>query len=93
MMISEFTEYGELIGHAVNFLLRALPAEVNAAMLTKIYDILFNNLFVNTPQIWAMVTKEAYPELAEIFLSDKDHSPVRQRPMRFIRHSLTLPTI
>ena len=43
-MISEFTEYGELIGHAVNFLLRALPAEVNAAMLTKIYDILFNKI-------------------------------------------------
>lgn len=90
MMISEFTEYGELIGHAVNFLLRALPAEVNAAMLTKIYDILFNNLFVNTPQIWAMITKEAYPELAEKFLSDKDHSPVRAKTDAFYQAQLDL---
>ena len=90
MMISEFTEYGELIGHAVNFLLRALPAEVNAAMLTKIYDILFNNLFVNTPQIWAMVTKEAYPELAEKFLSDKEHSSVRAKTDAFYQAQLDL---
>ena len=90
MMISEFTEYGELIGHAVNFLLRALPAEVNAAMLTKIYDNLLNNLFVNTPQIWAMVTKEDYPELAKKYLGDEEHAPVRAKTDAFYRAQLNL---
>ncbi len=90
MMISEFTEYGELIGHAVNFMLRALPAEVNSAMLTRIYDVLLNNLFVNTPQIWAMVTKEAYPELAEKYLGDAQHAPVRAKTDAFYRAQLNL---
>lgn len=90
MMISEFTEYGELIGHAANFLLRSLPAEVNAAMLTRIYDALLNNLFVNTPQIWAMVTREAYPELAEKYLGDEEHAPVRAKTDAFYQAQLDL---
>ena len=90
MMISEWTEYGELIGHAVNFLLRSLPAEVNAAMLTKIYDVLLDHLLVNTPQIWAMVTKEAYPELAEKYLGDEAHAPVRAKTDAFYQAQLNL---
>lgn len=90
MMISEFTEYGEIIGHAVNFLLRLLPAEVNAAMLTRIYDVLLNNLFVNTPQIWAMVTREAYPELAEKYLGDGEHAAVKAKTDAFYQAQLDL---
>lgn len=90
MMISEFTEYGELIGHAVNFMLRALPAEVNAAMLTRMYDVLLNNLFVNTPQIWAMVTREAYPELAERYLCDGEHDAIKAKTDAFYHAQLNL---
>lgn len=90
MMISEFTEYGELIGHAVNFMLRALPAEVNAAMLTRMYDVLLNNLFVNTPQIWAMVTREAYPELAERYLGDGAHDAIKAKTDSFYHAQLNL---
>ncbi len=90
MMISEFTEYGELIGHAVNLLLRLLPAGVNAAMLTRIYDVLLNNLFVNTPQIWAMVTREAYPELAEKYLGDGEHAAVKAKTDAFYQAQLDL---
>lgn len=90
MIVSEFTEYGELIGHTVNFLLRALPADVNAAMLTKIYDNLLNNLLVNTPQIWAMVNRESYPELAKKYLGDEAHSPVRAKTDAFYHAQLNL---
>lgn len=90
MMISEFTEYGELIGHAVNFMIRALPAEVNAAMLTRMYDVLLNNLFVNTPQIWAMVTREAYPELAERYLGDGAHDAIKAKTDSFYNAQLNL---
>lgn len=37
-----------------------------------------------------MVTKEAYPELAEKFLSDKDHSPVRAKTDAFYQAQLDL---
>lgn len=90
MMISEFTEYGELSGHAVNFMLRALPAEVNAAMLTRMYDVFLNNLFVNTPQIWAMVTREAYPELAERYLGDGAHDAIKAKTDSFYHAQLDL---
>ena len=90
MMIAEWTEYGELAGHAVNFLLRSLPSSVNAAMLTKIYDTLLNNLLVNTPQIWAMVNREAYPALAEKYLSDAEHKPVREKTDAFYQAQLDL---
>lgn len=90
MIISEWTEYGELLGHSVNLLLRALPADVNSAMLTKIYDSLFNNLVVNTPQFWSMVSREAYPQLAQKYLSDAEHSPVKAKTDAFYRAQLNL---
>ncbi len=90
MIISEWTEYGELLGHAVNLLLRALPADVNSAMLTKIYDSLFNNLVVNTPQFWSMVSREAYPELAQKYLNDAEHSPVKEKTDAFYCAQLNL---
>lgn len=90
MIISEWTEYGELLGHFVNLLLRSLPAEVNAAMLTRIYDSLFNNLVVNTPQFWSMVSSESYPELAERYLSDDEHSAVRAKTDAFYNAQINL---
>jgi pimeloyl-ACP methyl ester carboxylesterase len=83
LAIGEFSEYGEIIGHSVNLLLRALPAKVNAAMLTEVYNVLFDHLFQNTPQIWAMVNRESYPALAEKFLSDSAHAAVKAKTDAF----------
>lgn len=90
MILSEWTEYGELLGHFVNLMLRSLPADVNAAMLTKIYDSLFNNLVVNTPQFWSMVNRESYPALAEKYLSDAEHSAVKVKTDAFYRAQMNL---
>ncbi|MBQ7548880.1 MAG: hypothetical protein IJT03_04150 [Clostridia bacterium] len=85
MAIGEFTNYGEIIGHAVNLLLRALPANVNRAMLDSIFDVMFDHLLQNTPQIWAMVDRDSYPALAEKYLSDEAHAPVRAKTDAFNR--------
>ncbi len=77
LVIGEFTEYGDMIGHLVNLIIRALPADVNAAMITRLYDVLLDNLLINTPQFWSMVTREEYPALAERYLSDSEHAPIR----------------
>lgn len=90
LVIGEFTEYGDMIGSLVNLLIRALPAKVNAAMITRMYDVLLENLLINTPQMWSMVTSESYPELAERYLSDDEHAPVRAKTDAFYKAQLNL---
>ncbi len=77
LVIGEFTEYGDMVGHLVNLIIRALPADVNAAMITRLYDILLENLLINTPQFWSMVSREAYLPLAEKYLGDDEHKLIR----------------
>lgn len=83
LVIGEFTEYGNMVGSLVNLLIRALPSDVNAAMITSMYDVLLDHLLVNTPQMWAMVTREDYPALAEKYLADDAHTPVRAKTDAF----------
>ncbi len=90
MAIGEFTEYGNLIGRVVNFLIRALPASVNASMVTRLYEVLLDHLLVNTPQIWAMVQSEAYPALADKYLGDDAHKAVRAKTDAFYEAQLNL---
>lgn len=90
LVIGEFTEYGDMIGHLVNLIIRALPAEVNAAMITRMYDVLLENLLINTPQMWSMVSREYYPALAQRYLSDAEHAPVRAKTDAFHQAQLNL---
>ncbi|MBR0349752.1 MAG: alpha/beta fold hydrolase [Clostridia bacterium] len=90
IIIGEFTEYGSMIGSLVNLLIRALPADVNASMITSMYNVLLENLLINTPQMWAMVTREDYPELAEKYLGDAEHAPIRAMTDAFYRAQMNL---
>lgn len=90
LVIGEFTEYGSMVGSLVNLLIRALPADVNAAMITSMYDVLLDHLLINTPQIWSMVTREDYPALAERYLSDDAHAPVRAMTDAFYQAQMNL---
>lgn len=90
IVIGEFTEYGDMVGSLVNLLIRSLPADVNASMITSMYDVLLENLLINTPQMWAMVTRESYPELAEKYLGDAEHAPVRAKTDAFYTAQINL---
>lgn len=85
IVIGEFTEYGDMVGSLVNLLIRSLPASVNAAMITSMYDVLLENLLINTPQMWTMVTREDYPALAEKYLGDAEHATIRAKTDAFNR--------
>ncbi len=90
LVIGEFTEFGDMVGRIVNLLIRALPSDINAAMISRLYDVLLENLLINTPQMWSMVTRESYPELAERYLSDEEHAPVRAKTDAFYQAQLNL---
>lgn len=90
IVIGEFTEYGNMVGSLVNLLIRALPPEVNAAMITSLYDVLLENLLINTPQMWSMVTREDYPALAEKYLGDTVHAPIKAKTDAFYQAQMNL---
>lgn len=90
IVIGEFTEYGDMVGSLVNLLIRALPPEVNAAMITSLYDVLLENLLINTPQMWSMVTREDYPALADKYLGDAEHAPIREKTDAFHQAQMNL---
>lgn len=90
IVLGEFTEYGDMIGSLVNLLIRALPSDVSASMITSMYDVLLENLLINTPQMWSMVSREEYPELAERYLGDAEHAPVRAKTDAFYTAQMNL---
>ncbi len=90
IVIGEFTEYGDLIGSLVNLIIRALPSDITSAMITSMYDVLLENLLVNTPQMWSMVSKEEYPALAEKYLGDAEHATIKAKTDAFYKAQLSL---
>ncbi len=90
LVLGEFTEYGEMIGHLINLIIRALPSEVNSAMITRMYDVLLENLLINTPQMWSMVESKDYPELSEKYLSDSEHAAIKEKTDAFYNAQINL---
>ena len=90
LAMRQYENYLNMVAHLVNIIFHTLPWEINAAMISKLYDVLFDHLMVNTPQFWAMVRREAYPELAEKFLSDEEHAPVREKTDACYRAQMNL---
>lgn len=83
LAVRQYENYLNTVGHAINILFHLLPWDVNAAMISKLYDVMFDHLMVNTPQFWAMIRREAYPELADKFLSGEEHAAVREKTDEF----------
>lgn len=65
------------MGSLIKIALRIIPKEVLYTILTAAMDALLDNMLVNCPQMWAMVTKERYPELADKYLSGADYAVLR----------------
>ena len=90
IVIGEFTEYGDMVGSLVNLIIRALPSDVTSAMITSMYNVLLENLLINTPQMWSMISREEYPALAEKYLNDAEHAPIRAKTDAFHKAQMNL---
>ncbi len=89
LAISQYENFLPMVSHLINIAFHTLPWDVNAAMISKLYDVMFDHLMVNTPQFWAMVRREAYPELAEKFLGE-DRAAVREKTDEFYRAQMNI---
>lgn len=90
LAISQYDNYLNMVAHAVNIVIHTLPRALNASMLSKVYDVLFDHLMVNTPQFWAMIEREAYPALADRYLGDAVHRVVREKTDAFHRAQMNI---
>lgn len=78
------------LGYLINILLRILPRAELELLLTSAYDVIFENFLHNTSQFWAMLPSDAYPELAEKYLSDDEHAELRKSTDAFYQAQLNL---
>ncbi|MCQ2480267.1 MAG: hypothetical protein MJ120_06445, partial [Clostridia bacterium] len=80
----------EALGYLINIALRILPKEELGAILTSFYDVMLENLMVNTSQFWATLPVARYEELRDRYLSDNEHKELRKSTDEFYEAQLNL---
>lgn len=66
------------MGSLIKIALKIIPKDALYAILTGAIEGLLDNMFVNCPQFWAMVTKERYEELADRYLVGEEYATLRK---------------
>lgn len=84
------SEGNETLGYLINLLIRFLPRAELEGLLTSAYDVLLQNLLLNSSQLWAMVPSSYYPELSERYLSDAEHAKLKESTDAFYHAQLNL---
>ncbi len=77
-------------GYLINIALRLLPKQVLMDCLTQFYEGLHGNLLSKIPQFWALVSSDAYPELADKYLSGDEYAVLRAKTDSFQQARLNL---
>ncbi len=80
----------EALGYIINIALRILPKQELGAILTSFYDVLLQNLMVNTSQFWATLPVARYQELRDRYLSDDAHAELRKSTDEFYEAQINL---
>lgn len=84
------TEGEPMLGYLINILIRFLPRAELEAILTSVYDVLFESLLHNASQLWSMVPSQDYPELSQRYLSDPEHATLKKSTDAFYQAQLNL---
>lgn len=80
----------EALGYFINIAIRILPKEVLGNVISSFYDVMLENLMVNTSQFWATLPVARYQELADRYLSDEEHKELRKSTEEFYHAQLNL---
>ncbi len=80
----------EALGYLINIAIRILPKEELGAIISSFYDVMLENLMVNTSQFWATLPVSRYEELADRYLSDSEHKELRKSTDEFYHAQLNL---
>lgn len=78
-LIVEANGMDAYMGSLIKIALKLIPKEVLYTILTAAMDSMLDNMLVNCPQLWAMVTKERYEELADQYLVGSDYAVLRAK--------------
>ncbi len=80
----------EALGYLINIAIRILPKEELGAIISSFYDVMLENLMINTSQFWATLPVSRYNELADRYLSDSEHKELRKSTDEFYHAQLNL---
>lgn len=80
----------EALGYLINLAIRILPKKELGAVITSFYDVMLENLMINTSQFWATLPVARYQELADRYLSDAEHKELRKSTDEFYHAQLNL---
>ncbi len=78
-LIVEANGMDAYMGSLIKIALKIIPKKALYAILTGAMDALLDNMLVNCPQFWAMVTKERYEGLADRYLVGADYAVLRAK--------------
>lgn len=78
-LIVEANGMDAYMGSLIKIALKIIPKQALYAILTGAIESLLDNMLVNCPQFWAMVTKERYEELADRYLVGADYAVLREK--------------
>lgn len=67
------------MGGLIKIALKIIPKPALYAILSGAIEGLLDNMFVNCPQFWAMVTKERYEGLADRYLVGEEYALLRSK--------------
>lgn len=67
------------LGYFLNLVIRIIPKDVLMDTLTAVYDELYDNVLTKIPQFWAMISKEAYADLAPKLIGGEEYAVLKQR--------------
>ncbi len=80
----------DFLAYTLSSVIALLPQKVRDTILTAAMDSFLDYLMVNDPQFWAMMSSEAYPELAARYISDDEHRVLKAKTDAFQQARLNL---
>ncbi len=80
----------EALGYLINLAIRIFPKKELGAIISSFYDVMLENLMINTSQFWATLPVSRYEELADRYLSDAAHKKLRKSTDEFYHAQLNL---
>ena len=78
-LIVEANGMDAYMGSLIKIALKIIPKEVLYTILSSAIEALLDNMLVNCPQFWAMVTKERYEDLADRYLVGDEYAVLRAK--------------
>lgn len=79
------------VAEAMDKLMKILPEKVSKNLIMSVLDAIRKAVILNCPELWSTIPPYKYPELSEMYLSDKKHAELRKKTDKFYKAQKNFP--